>query len=300
MILVLDYQLETWVDQKHGWNRSRWNSLIKCDNCGENRTVIRSLVASGVAGRLCQPCSVSIAAKRNLSSKPQEYIKFQQESGFTLLDGVPHNGQTKVRWKCPLGHETLNSLNQLKAGGKCNFCSQRRPKTESDYYNLAKQFNVTFIGPTPSGINIPTNWICHCGKPISTAYVNIRKNKFCYNCGLKKITGPNHVMYNPFLTKEDREKGRIYGAQLDKWRKAVYKKFNCTCQKCHTRTKCHAHHIFSWNSYEDLRFVVENGICLCPSCHRTFHNTYGSGNNNVDQLEEFIEIQLHLCSLLNQ
>jgi len=57
------------------------------------------------------------------------------------------------------------------------------------------------------------------------------------------------------------------------WRKAVYKRDNWTCVKCHKKQKCPiAHHKKSFNDYPKLRFEVSNGITVCRSCHRKIHN----------------------------
>ena len=47
-----------------------------------------------------------------------------------------------------------------------------------------------------------------------------------------------------------------------------------------------AHHINNFSDHEDLRFVLSNGITLCDSCHNpnkigSFHNIYGTHNNNL-------------------
>lgn len=301
MIIELDYLLETSLDKKHGWKRNIWKSLVRCDNCNKERVVAKSSVINGIGDEFCQQCAASKYAKHHLSSNKEDYIKFQQESGFCLLDdNIPPNGITKIRWRCPMGHVTIKCLNGLKAGHPCHLCSKRRKRGLDDYLTLANQKGVQFIGPFPQNISTPTNWKCKCNKTIFTTFRRIERGCLCFDCGIKKITGPNHIMYNPLLTRDERERKRIYGSQLDSWRKAVYKRFNHICQKCHTKTKCHAHHIFNWCGYKNLRFIIENGICLCPSCHRRFHNIYGCEDNNLDQLEEFIDAKLHLYSLLNQ
>lgn len=46
---------------------------------------------------------------------------------------------------------------------------------------------------------------------------------------------------------------------------------NKHCEKCDSTTKLNAHHIQS-KTIKGTRFKLENGICLCPKCHK-FGNT---------------------------
>ena len=75
------------------------------------------------------------------------------------------------------------------------------------------------------------------------------------------------------------------------WRESVFARDNWTCQKCNIKGKeLHPHHILNFSSWVELRFAIDNGITLCKGCHREFHKKYGSTNNNMEQLTNYINI----------
>jgi len=59
------------------------------------------------------------------------------------------------------------------------------------------------------------------------------------------------------------------------WRRRVYARDQCTCQKCGLQPnkprQLNAHHIKPWADYPELRFEVSNGVTLCVACHRDAH-----------------------------
>lgn len=74
------------------------------------------------------------------------------------------------------------------------------------------------------------------------------------------------------------------------WRLQVFQRDQFTCQVCgQNGGTLNAHHIFNWRDNEDLRYDVDNGVCLCEKCHILFHKIYKKRNNNKEQLLEFIK-----------
>lgn len=82
--------------------------------------------------------------------------------------------------------------------------------------------------------------------------------------------------------------------QYKDWHDSVLKRDNYVCQCCGIknglgkRIKFNVHHIFNFADNEDLRYEVDNGICLCDECHRKFHSLYGYRNTTKEQLDAFI------------
>lgn len=81
--------------------------------------------------------------------------------------------------------------------------------------------------------------------------------------------------YEEYLSKQIEEGRREKlgkSSESKKWSFLVKQKFNFTCQKCGSNKNLHAHHIKSWRKFPDLRFDLDNGLCLCKECHIIEHN----------------------------
>ena len=75
------------------------------------------------------------------------------------------------------------------------------------------------------------------------------------------------------------------------WRKSCLLRDNFTCQQCGVSGgKLHAHHINNFAYFEELRYVVDNGIIFCDKCHILFHKIYGKKNNTEEQVIEFNKV----------
>lgn len=127
----------------------------------------------------------------------------------------------------------------------------------------------------------------------------------CRRCAIYKISerlrGPSNGMYgrrgelsprwNPEKTNSERLLGaeRFTSKESIRWAKDVKRAGNFTCLKCgQLGGKLVSHHIESWCSNVDLRFVLSNGACLCQRCHFDFHKVFGKKNNNRLQFQEFL------------
>ena len=79
------------------------------------------------------------------------------------------------------------------------------------------------------------------------------------------------------------------GIQFRLWREAVFARDNWTCQKYGIRGgTLHPHHIQNFAKYPELRFAIDNGITMSEKAHREFHKKYGSINNSIDQINDFL------------
>lgn len=76
------------------------------------------------------------------------------------------------------------------------------------------------------------------------------------------------------------------------WTYDILSKANFTCIKCSERGgQLHAHHLNGFNSFPDQRLNVDNGACLCETCHEKFHEAYGKGDNTKEQFEEWLNLK---------
>jgi len=72
-----------------------------------------------------------------------------------------------------------------------------------------------------------------------------------------------------------REKQEETDKREEEWRLAVCERYDYTCQfpGCGLRHKSiHAHHIAPRSRRVDLKYVIENGICLCSEHHDWVHD----------------------------
>jgi HNH endonuclease len=69
--------------------------------------------------------------------------------------------------------------------------------------------------------------------------------------------------------------GEPSAADLSRWRRAVLKRDDFTCQHCGLFSKqpgtLHVHHIVPYAEAPALRTEISNGITLCRACHVSEH-----------------------------
>lgn len=74
------------------------------------------------------------------------------------------------------------------------------------------------------------------------------------------------LVHKFWVDKHDRNSVRYR-----EWRTAVFMRDSFTCQHCGSRDDIQAHHIKHWKDNKAQRYVVDNGITLCRSCHLKAH-----------------------------
>ena len=180
-----------------------------------------------------------------------------------------------VKWSCPdCGIEQIKTFKQALKVKRCKPCNNIiRPKPDYKGAN-----NPAWKGGRPK---------CEtCSKELGSRY-----GRFCPKCA-------EEYVINKFkrhrLTDEEKAKRKDHRYDNDNrgrtWARKVKERANFTCQCCQKRTpgKLVSHHLNSWGSHPEQRYDLENGVCLCHSCHWIFHRKYGAGNNTREQYLEFL------------
>lgn len=148
-----------------------------------------------------------------------------------------------------------------------------------------------------------------CGKPFITFASRIARARVCsvecrnlllttkvartcLNCGASFSTSPSEIQRRngggKYCSRSCASEGMVkltvnkpikdkYGRSRRKadktWSAAVRARDNSTCQRCGKVEKSiHTHHVAPRSRRPDLKYQVDNGICLCNSCHMYVHH----------------------------
>ena len=109
---------------------------------------------------------------------------------------------------------------------------------------------------------------------------------------LKK--GAEHPSYKPDLTEEDRQDRRLLEG-YNEWKYKVKEQAHFTCDCCGDDKGGNlvSHHLNDYKHFPKQRLDINNGVCLCESCHKKFHKWIGNNRKGCtkEQYEEFKALQ---------
>lgn len=123
-----------------------------------------------------------------------DYIELGNEMGFDLISNEVQNSNTPVEWRCRENNHVFRaSYANVRSGWGCPYCSNRIPKTESDYHALATAKSLSWEGEQlPPTVTAKTEWSCLAqGHIFSRSYhsINSRPNSRCPVCaGVTRLT----------------------------------------------------------------------------------------------------------------
>ncbi|MFS0905787.1 HNH endonuclease [Priestia aryabhattai] len=231
--------------------------------------------------------------------------------GYILYEDKFINAKTKMKYNC-MKHPELDleiTWSDFKSGRGCKHCRndamrKARQKSIEEVKEIFKSKSLILLSTEYKNNKSDLKFYCenHEGVIQHTTLdkVNIA-DRPCRLCSIE------HLSERQRGDKSHRWKGGVRDEKLalretfeyKKWRKAVFERDCYTCQKCNDSKggNLHAHHIYPFYLYEELRHEITNGITLCANCHDSrykgsFHNIYGTHNNTKEQLEEFLGKQL--------
>lgn len=296
---------DRWSDRNdvNPWSINK-NSKIKVWlNCMKNpKHTHKQYVLNIYKGAICPYC----AGRRVLPEEsvgaiyPDIFNIWSNKNTTSPYDYSPHSNK-KVWMKCLDGiHEDyLRSIDDaVKGGFGCAKCG-RRPSGYPEDLTGIRFGRLLVIGRDKDDAS---KWICLCDcqkdkdnpklKSVFRGHLTSHRTQSC-GCYAKEInSGENNWNWKGGVTVENDKIRQSIEYRI--WQNAVKKRDRYTCQCCGKRyTDISVHHIFPFSDYEDLRFNVDNGICLCKDCHDSrktgaFHNVYGTQHNTPNQLRQYL------------
>lgn len=79
------------------------------------------------------------------------------------------------------------------------------------------------------------------------------------------------------------------------WKEAVLINDDFCCFVTGEKEELACHHLGSWDWFIEGRYDPLNGITLKKEIHEKFHKMYGSGQNTVEQFEDFLKKEYNMC-----
>lgn len=110
------------------------------------------------------------------------------------------------------------------------------------------------------------------------------------NNGMFGVIGENHPRWDESRTHEQRTEERKT-FEYSQWRTSVFERDDWKCKVCNDDKggNLTAHHLNSYDKFENERYLIDNGVTLCDKCHKSFHSKFGYGKNTREQFESFLK-----------
>ena len=171
----------------------------------------------------------------------------------------------------------------------CKFCGKEFKDKHKDRMYCSKQCFA-------NDIEQKVEYKCeNCGSNVKVKTSTFKKaeHHYCSDACMRAHRPSwykGELVYNYDHQRSNEERKKIRKSNEDyQFINGVKKRDDYTCQCCGVRGgKLVSHHINSYNWFKEGRYDISNGITLCECCHIEFHKTYGFGNNDKKQLENFI------------
>lgn len=108
--------------------------------------------------------------------------------------------------------------------------------------------------------------------------------------GMFGVIGEKHPRWDESRTHEQRTKERKT-FEYSQWRTSVFERDDWKCKVCNDDKggNLTAHHLNSYDEFENERYLIDNGVTLCDKCHKSFHSKFGYGKNTREQFESFLK-----------
>ena len=148
---------------------------------------------------------------------------------------------------------------------------------------------------------------CVCGKTTIVKATDVR-NGTVESCGcvflskLRGQVGSKNPRYNHNMTDDERQQQELRrkSGENRAWKASVKEHFGSHCFLCGSTENIHVHHVESFREHPELRYNVQNGVCLCKKCHFNYHILFLGGVHVPATKESFTRyMEWYLCQLQN-
>ncbi len=129
-------------------------------------------------GQWCRQCAIELS---RLSS--QQITELIQSKGGELITQKYYRTDQNLEIKCQYGHMFLSSIDRIKRGNWCKYCSRDRRFLGIDLmHQFASQRAGKCLSREYRGIYHELEWECSSGHRWMARPDNIRQGKWCPNC----------------------------------------------------------------------------------------------------------------------
>lgn len=124
--------------------------------------------------------------KRLTYEEVKEYI---ESFGYKLLSDIYINNYTKLKIKCPSGHEYETTFKDFKRGRRCPYCSNHAKYTYEEVKEHIESFGYKLLSKEYKNNKKHLEMMCPKGHKILMKFSHFKRGKRCAKCrGLKRYT----------------------------------------------------------------------------------------------------------------
>lgn len=253
----------------------------RCD-CGRTKNVTTSDLRTGNT-KSCGLCQRSTLPKD---------LTGQRFGMLEVIEKTDNLSSNKTAWvcRCDCGTEKAVKTGNLM-NGHAKSCGCQVNYNKVSY--TGKRFGRLLVGEKAGSNGSHSIYICgcDCGNEIliSSSHLKAGRTNSC-GCLQKELAAKRMSIKTGDLNPAWKGGTSIDARNCQEykvWKRSILKRDNRTCQICGDKHELEIHHLYSFVDNIDKRYDVDNGICLCHTCHKVFHMEYGSGDNTPQQLEDF-------------
>jgi hypothetical protein len=218
-----------------------------------------------------------------------DFVREQfEKDGYVLLTAVYTGCYQELEYICPNNHSGGICFSNWVQGHRCVECGGTKKLTIKFIRDKIEKENYKLLTKKYTGNKQYLQVVCPNNHEYFVKYNDWQQGYRCQKCWYESNRGDGSVRWDKNLTKKDRLCRRAL-LGYNEWKYLVKKRDSFTCQICGDNKGGNlvSHHLESYHNNKDLRIVLENGVCLCESCHKKFHRTYGNKSNTKEQFEEF-------------